>query len=225
MAVVFNDSQGQNGQQKNDIINKIIVVIQKLEEEMISNKRTITSKVNGNNFSITEKLREIASTIESIDGRVSTIGERTPEEIVVGPVQEMISKGYESIQLKASSDLVNKFAELSFKDGELNTKIDASIKERDRIILSLATDIVSQEERNVARNRELNTRINDINMSPGSSYDNQQLMQTIQNLSAEVGRLKVENSQLRDKIDREMFTEMRRREESINSINQRIVLL
>ena len=114
---------------------------------------------------------------------------------------------------------------MSFKDDELKTKIDASIKERDRIILSLATDIVSQEERNVARSRELSTRINEINMTPGSSYDTQQVMQTIQNLSAEVSRLQTENSQLKDKIDREMFTEMRRREESINSINQRIVLL
>ena len=56
------------------------ITIGKIRWVITDNKRTINSKVNGNTFSLTEKFRSFDDVVESINVRVSTIGERTPEE-------------------------------------------------------------------------------------------------------------------------------------------------
>ena len=89
MAVTFNKGNQEGQPNPNNIIKKLVEVIQKLEQEIIDNKRTINSKVNGNTFSLTEKLRSFDDVVESINVRVSTIGERTTEELTTEPVKSL----------------------------------------------------------------------------------------------------------------------------------------
>lgn len=221
MPVVFNDGKKNNEQPKNDIIPKIINVIQKLEEEIISNKRTVNSKINGNNFSVTEKLRELVSTIDSIDTRVSVIGERTPEEMTTEPIRQMISEGYTSIQIKGSSDLLGKTVELMASDQSLSVRIDEEINTRESVSISLATDIVALDERSQIKINEIKTRVDEMNLSPSSPNFTNQIQQTILSLTNEVSSLKRQNEELSAKLDKEIFTEMNNRIKMNESINNR----
>lgn len=223
MPVVFNDGKKNNEQPKNDIIPKIVSVIQKLEEEIISNKRTVNSKINGNNFSVTEKLRELVSTIDSIDTRVSVIGERTPEEMTTEPIRQMISEGYTSIQIKGSADLLGKTVELMSVDQSLSMRIDEEVIARESVVLSLATDIVSLDERNQVKHNEIKSRLDDINMSPSSPNYTNQIQNTITSLTNEISSLKKQNEELSAKLDRELFVEMNNRIKMNESINNRFM--
>lgn len=207
MPVVFND--GKNDKSKvnqqeskeqaiNEVIKKIIDAVQKLEGEFIDSKRTLSSKVNGNNFSITEKLRGVETIVQSIDERVSVIGERTPEEMMIDPVKEMVSQGYTSIQVQASADVLEKASELKESDRQLSQRIDEEVKARESVVLSLATDITSMDERNQVKFSEVGSRVPSNN--GGSVYE---LQATIQNLKMEVDRLKGVNNDLEMKVMKE----------------------
>ena len=207
MPVVFND--GKNDKSKvnqqeskeqalNEVIKKIINAVQKLEGEFIDSKRTLSSKVNGNNFSITEKLRGVETIVQSIDERVSVIGERTPEEMMIDPVKEMVSQGYTSIQVQASADVLEKASELKESDRQLSQRIDEEVKARESVVLSLATDITSMDERNQVKFSEVGSRVPSNN--GGSVYE---LQATIQNLKMEVDRLKGVNNDLEMKVMKE----------------------
>lgn len=207
MPVVFND--GKNDKSKvnqqeskeqaiNEVIKKIIDAVQKLEGEFIDSKRTLSSKVNGNNFSITEKLRGVETIVQSIDERVSVIGERTPEEMMIDPVKEMVSQGYTSIQVQASADVLEKASELKESDRQLSQRIDEEVKARESVVLSLATDITSMDQRNQVKFSEVGSRVT--TNSGGSVYE---LQATIQNLKMEVDRLKGVNNDLEMKVMKE----------------------
>lgn len=207
MPVVFND--GKNDKSKvnqqeskeqaiNEVIKKIIDAVQKLEGEFIDSKRTLSSKVNGNNFSITEKLRGVETIVQSIDERVSVIGERTPEEMMIDPVKEMVSQGYTSIQVQASADVLEKASELKESDRQLSQRIDEEVKARESVVLSLATDITSMDQRNQVKFSEVGSRVPSNN--GGSVYE---LQATIQNLKMEVDRLKGVNNDLEMKVMKE----------------------
>lgn len=223
MPVVFNGgNKSPNEQPKNEVIKRIVTVIQKIEEEINTNKRTINSKVNGNSLSLTQKIRDVESVIESIDVRVSTIGEKTPDELTTEPIREMISQGYLSIQVKGSADLLNKATELVAVDHSLDNRISEEVKTRESVALSLATDIVSMDERTTNKFKELSSRIDGVNTSHGSPQHVLELIQTVNNLTAEVERLKTQNSELSAKLDKEIFTEMTHRTRAIESINSRL---
>lgn len=224
MPVVFNGGQGKNNseQPKNDIIKKIVTVIQKLEEEIISNKRTVNSKINGNTFSLTEQLRDLSKKMEEIDTRVSTIGERSPEEIMIDPVKEMVSEGYNSIQIKGSSDLLAKTTELNFADQSLSVRIDDEVKARESVSLSLATDIVAVEERSRVSVENIKSRFDEINQSPVSVHTIQEMKNTVDLLKSEIERLKRSNEELSAKLDKETFSEMNQRVQQIKSIEHRL---
>ena len=148
MAVTFNKGNQEGQPNPNNIIKKLVEVIQKLEQEIIDNKRTINSKVNGNTFSLTEKLRSFDDVVESSNVRVSTIGERTPEELTTEPVKSLIVDGYNSIQIKCSAEILNKSTELTSVDHSLSTRINEEKVLREKDVLSLATNLVSFDERN-----------------------------------------------------------------------------
>lgn len=207
MPVVFNDgkndkskvNQQENKEQAlNEVIKKIINAVQKLEGEFIDSKRTLSSKVNGNTFSITEKLRGVETIVQSIDERVSVIGERTPEEMMIDPVKEMVSQSYVSIQVRASADVLEKASELKESDRQLSQRIDEEVKARESVVLSLATDITSMDERNQVKFSEVGSRVPSNN--GGSVYE---LQATIQNLKMEVDRLKGVNNDLEMKVMKE----------------------
>lgn len=222
MPVVFND--GKNDKSKinqqeskeqalNEVIKKIINAVQKLEGEFIDSKRTLSSKVNGNTFSITEKLRGVEGIIQSIDERVSVIGERTPEEMMIDPVKEMVSQGYTSIQIQASADVLEKASELKESDRQLSQRIDEEVKVRESVVLSLATDITSMDERNQVKFSEVGSRVPSNN--GGSVYE---LQATIQNLKMEVDRLKGVNNDLEMKV----VNETNRVNQILESISHRL---
>lgn len=222
MPVVFNDgkndkskiNQQENKEQAlNEVIKKIINAVQKLEGEFIDSKRTLSSKVNGNTFSITEKLRGVEGIIQSIDERVSVIGERTPEEMMIDPVREMVSQGYTSIQIQASADVLEKASELKESDRQLSQRIDEEVKVRESVVLSLATDITSMDERNQVKFSEVGSRVPSNN--GGSVYE---LQATIQNLKMEVDRLKGVNNDLEMKV----VNETNRVNQILESISHRL---
>lgn len=222
MPVVFNDgkndkskiNQQENKEQAlNEVIKKIINAVQKLEGEFIDSKRTLSSKVNGNNFSITEKLRGVETIVQSIDERVSVIGERTPEEMMIDPVKEMVSQGYTSIQVQASADVLEKASELKESDRQLLQRIDEEVKVRESVVLSLATDITSMDERNQVKFSEVGSRVPSNN--GGSVYE---LQATIQNLKMEVDRLKGVNNDLEMKV----VNETNRVNQILESISHRL---
>ena len=222
MPVVFNDgkndkskiNQQENKEQAlNEVIKKIINAVQKLEGEFIDSKRTLSSKVNGNTFSITEKLRGVEGIIQSIDERVSVIGERTPEEMMIDPVKEMVSQGYTSIQIQASADVLEKASELKESDRQLSQRIDEEVKVRESVVLSLATDITSMDERNQVKFSEVGSRVPSNN--GGSVYE---LQATIQNLKMEVDRLKGVNNDLEMKV----VNETNRVNQILESISHRL---
>lgn len=195
------------------MIKKIINAVQKLEGEFIDSKRTLSSKVNGNTFSITEKLRGVEGIIQSIDERVSVIGERTPEEMMIDPVKEMVSQGYTSIQIQASADVLEKASELKESDRQLSQRIDEEVKVRESVVLSLATDITSMDERNQVKFSEVGSRVPSNN--GGSVYE---LQATIQNLKMEVDRLKGVNNDLEMKV----VNETNRVNQILESISHRL---
>lgn len=222
MPVVFNDgkndkskiNQQENKEQAlNEVIKKIINAVQKLEGEFIDSKRTLSSKVNGNTFSITEKLRGVEGIVQSIDERVSVIGERTPEEMMIDPVREMVSQGYTSIQIQASADVLEKASELKESDRQLSQRIDEEVKVRESVVLSLATDITSMDERNQVKFSEVGSRVPSNN--GGSVYE---LQATIQNLKMEVDRLKGVNNDLEMKV----VNETNRVNQILESISHRL---
>ena len=222
MPVVFNDgkndkskiNQQENKEQAlNEVIKKIINAVQKLEGEFIDSKRTLSSKVNGNTFSITEKLRGVETIVQSIDERVSVIGERTPEEMMIDPVREMVSQGYTSIQIQASADVLEKASELKESDRQLSQRIDEEVKVRESVVLSLATDITSMDERNQVKFSEVGSRVPSNN--GGSVYE---LQATIQNLKMEVDRLKGVNNDLEMKV----VNETNRVNQILESISHRL---
>lgn len=225
MAVTFNKGNQEGQPNPNNIIKKLVEVIQKLEQEIIDNKRTINSKVNGNTFSLTEKLRSFDDVVESINVRVSTIGERTPEELTTEPVKSLIVDGYNSIQIKCSAEILNKSTELTSVDHSLSTRIDDEKVLREKNILSLATNLVSFDERNNVVVSELKSRLDGINPSNPSSDSLMGLSQKIENLTTEVNNLRNNINVVSSKLDKEVFTEMNNRINSIKSIETRLVML
>jgi len=223
MPVVFND--GKDNQNKvdpvkqlnaqNEVIKKIVNALQKLEEEFINSRRTTNSKINGNNFSLTEKLRTIETEVESIDTRVSVIGERTPEEMMIEPVRDMVSQGYVSIQVQASADVLEKASELKELDRQLSQRLDEEVSVRESVVLSLATDITSMDERSQQRTLDTNSRLGGGN-SGGNVYE---LQATIQNLKMEVDQLKGVNNDLKIMFE----NEKNRVNQMIESISNRMV--
>lgn len=225
MAVTFNKGNQEGQPNPNNIIKKLVEVIQKLEQEIIDNKRTINSKVNGNTFSLTEKLRSFDDVVESINVRVSTIGERTPEELTTEPVKSLIVDGYNSIQIKCSAEILNKSTELTSVDHSLSTRIDDEKVLREKDILSLATNLVSFDERNNVVVSELKSRLDGINPSNPSSDSLMGLSQKIENLTTEVNNLRNNINVVSAKLDKEVFTEMNNRINAIKSIETRLVML
>jgi len=225
MAVTFNKGNQEGQPNPNNIIKKLVEVIQKLEQEIIDNKRTINSKVNGNTFSLTEKLRSFDDVVESINVRVSTIGERTPEELTTEPVKSLIVDGYNSIQIKCSAEILNKSTELTSVDHSLSTRIDDEKVLREKNILSLATNLVSFDERNNVVVSELKSRLDGINPSNPSSDSLMGLSQKIENLTTEVNNLRNNINVVSSKLDKEVFTEMNNRINAIKSIETRLVML
>lgn len=225
MAVTFNKGNQEGQPNPNNIIKKLVEVIQKLEQEIIDNKRTINSKVNGNTFSLTEKLRSFDDVVESINVRVSTIGERTPEELTTEPVKSLIVDGYNSIQIKCSAEILNKSTELTSVDHSLSTRIDDEKVLREKNILSLATNLVSFDERNNVVVSELKSRLDGINPSNPSSDSLMGLSQKIENLTTEVNNLRNNINVVSSKLDKEVFTEMNNRINAIKSIESRLVML
>ena len=225
MAVTFNKGNQEGQPNPNNIIKKLVEVIQKLEQEIIDNKRTINSKVNGNTFSLTEKLRSFDDVVESINVRVSTIGERTPEELTTEPVKSLIVDGYNSIQIKCSAEILNKSTELTSVDHSLSTRIDDEKVLREKDILSLATNLVSFDERNNIVVSELKSRLDGINPSNPSSDSLMGLSQKIENLTTEVNNLRNNINVVSAKLDKEVFTEMNNRINAIKSIETRLVML
>lgn len=225
MAVTFNKGNQEGQPNPNNIIKKLVEVIQKLEQEIIDNKRTINSKVNGNTFSLTEKLRSFDDVVESINVRVSTIGERTPEELTTEPVKSLIVDGYNSIQIKCSAEILNKSTELTSVDHSLSTRIDDEKVLREKNILSLATNLVSFDERNNIVVSELKSRLDGINPSNPSSDSLMGLSQKIENLTTEVNNLRNNINVVSSKLDKEVFTEMNNRINAIKSIETRLVML
>lgn len=225
MAVTFNKGNQEGQPNPNNIIKKLVEVIQKLEQEIIDNKRTINSKVNGNTFSLTEKLRSFDDVVESINVRVSTIGERTPEELTTEPVKSLIVDGYNSIQIKCSAEILNKSTELTSVDHSLSTRIDDEKVLREKDILSLATNLVSFDERNNIVVSELKSRLDGINPSNPSSDSLMGLSQKIENLTTEVNNLRNNINVVSAKLDKEVFTEMNNRINAIKSIETRLAML
>ncbi len=225
MAVTFNKGRQEEQPNPNNIIKKLVEVIQKLEQEIIDNKRTINSKVNGNTFSLTEKLRSFDDVVESINVRVSTIGERTPEELTTEPVKSLIVDGYNSIQIKCSSEILNKSTELSSIDHSLSTRIDEEKSLIEKEVLSLATNIVSFDERNNTMISDLKSRLDGINPINPSSDSLLGLSQKIENLTTEVNNLRNNINVVSAKLDKEVFTEMNNRINSIKSIESRLMIL
>jgi hypothetical protein len=225
MAVTFNKGNQEEQSNPNNIIKKLVEVIQKLEQEIIDNKRTINSKVNGNTFSLTEKLRSFDEVVESINVRVSTIGERTPEELTTEPVKSLIVDGYNSIQIKCSAEILNKSTELTSVDHSLSTRIDEEKVLREKDVLSLATNLVSFDERNNIVVSELKSRFDAINPTNPSSDSLMGLSQKIENLTTEVTNLRNNINVVSAKLDKEVFTEMNNRINSIKSIETRLLML
>jgi hypothetical protein len=223
MPVVFND--GKDNQNKvdpvkqlnaqNEVIKKIVNALQKLEEEFVNSRRTTNSKINGNNFSLTEKLRTIETEVESIDTRVSVIGERTPEEMMIEPVRDMVSQGYVSIQIQASADVLEKASELKEFDRQLSQRLDEEVSVRESVVLSLATDITSMDERSQQRTLDVNSRLGGGN-SGGNVYE---LQATIQNLKMEVNQLKGVNNDLKIMFE----NEKNRVNQMVESLSNRIM--
>tara|TARA_R110000803_G_scaffold48837_2_gene101450 strand:- start:3722 stop:4408 length:687 start_codon:yes stop_codon:yes gene_type:complete len=226
MPVIFNkDTNKENQPNPNEIINKIIKVIKELEQTIIDNKRTINSKVNGNNFSMTEKIRTFNDVIQSVDTRVSIIGERTPEELTTEPVKELIKDGYTSIQVKCSSEILNKATELNFADNSLSTRLSDEVKNRESTILSLATNIISFDERNGVKFSTLESKIDTIRPSGPNNNSLDGLSNRIDILIGEVNNLKKNVIDLSGKLDKETYTEMRQRVDSIKSVEARLTIL
>jgi len=225
MAVTFNKGNQEGQPNPNNIIKKLVEVIQKLEQEIIDNKRTINTKVNGNNFSLTEKLRSFDDVVESINVRVSTIGERTPEELTTEPVKRLIVDGYNSIQIKCSAEILNKSTELTSVDHSLSTRINEEKTLREKDVLSLATNLVSFDERNNIVVSELKSRFDGINPTNPSSDSLMGLSQKIENLTTEVTNLRNNINVVSAKLDKEVFTEMNSRINSIKSIEMRLNML
>ena len=225
MAVTFNKGNQEGQPNPNNIIKKLVEVIQKLEQEIIDNKRTINSKVNGNTFSLTEKLRSFDDVVESINVRVSTIGERTPEELTTEPVKSLIVDGYNSIQIKCSAEILNKSTELTSVDHSLSTRINEEKVLREKYVLSLATNLVSFDERNNIVVSELKSRFDGINPTNPSSDSLMGLSQKIENLTTEVTNLRNNINVVSAKLDKEVFTEMNSRINSIKSIETRLLML
>lgn len=220
----MSDTPNQNGGAPNpEFMKRLVMVIQKLEEEINTNKRTLSSKVKGTGQSITNRIQEVVETIESMDDKLTDYTNRGPEELATEPIKKMISDAYTSIQVKCSADLLDRTVKSEAADQSLTNRLEDEKRQGDRVVLSLATDIVSVREKNEASSKELNSRLYDLENSPMSSATIDNLQATVMSLSEEVRRLRSENDELKSSLNRELFASQNERVKMKQSIDNRFM--